>query len=418
MTRRKPAPTGLLVFLCSATVTAMAEPSILNAQDAEVRSVLEANLRPLTIDANGLHGTGGDWLIDRARAARFTLIGESHLTAETPVFVSRLLEALRPAGYSTYVLETGPESTRLLAEAVADGGVAAGEAFFAEFPSSLVFVDHREELQAVAEALGLGYDVWGVDQEFIGSPHLLLSRLRELSTDAAAQMAVQSMLERETAASAQSVRSGDWSNGFMLTAGSEEFDALEAAFPNQLSEAGRIVQQLRASARTYQLWYQDRYEGNAERIDLIKRNFLAHVVRAGETPLSGRRALIKMGDVHVGRGRSPTYQHDLGNFTAELAVAGNGESFHILVRATGSIAPDGTINPSLDALPYLGPTIEFAAEDHPVVFDLEPLRSILTRRDDKPRDLQQLQDVALRYDALVLFPRYHRATCSVTTWLC
>jgi hypothetical protein len=346
------------------------------------------------------------------------LIGESHLTGETPVFVSRLLEALRPAGYSTYVLETGPESTRLLAEAVAAGGVAAGEAFLAEFPSSLVFVDHREELQAVAEALGLGYDVWGVDQEFVGSPRLLLNRLRELSTDAAAQGAVQGMLEREIAASDQSLRSGDWSNAFMLTAGSEEFDALEAAFPNQVSEEGRIVRQLRASARTYQLWFEDRYEGNAERVDLIKSNFLAHLVRAGETPLSGRRALIKMGDVHVGRGRSPTYQHDLGNFTAELAVAGNGESFHVLVRAAGSIGADGTFNSSLDALPYLGPTIEFAAEDHPVVFDLEPLRSILTQRDDKTRDLQQLQDVALRYDALVLFPRYHRATCSVTTWLC
>jgi len=79
---------------------------------------------------------------------------------------------------------------------------------------------------------------------------------------------------------------------------------------------------------------------------------------------------------------------------------------------------NGTFNSSRDALPYLGPTIEFAAEDHPVVFDLEPLRSVLTQRDDKTRDLQQLEDVALRYDALVLFPRYHRATCSVTTWLC
>jgi hypothetical protein len=360
-------------------------------------------------------------LIDRARGARFTLIGESHLTAETPLFVSGLLEALRPAGYSTYILETGPESTRLLMEAVAAGGVAAGEAFFAEFPSSLVFVDHREELQVVAEARGLGYDVWGVDQEFIGSRRLLLNRLRELSTDAAAREVVQRMLEGEIAVSDQSLRTGDWSSAFMLTAGSQEFDALEAAFPVQASEAGRIVQQLRASAWTYQLWVGGRpphYESNAERVDLIKRNFLAHLLRAGETPLSDRRALIKMGDVHVGRGRSPTYQYDLGNFAAELAVAGNSESFHVLVRAAGSIGPDGTFNSSRDALPYLGPTIEFAAEDHPVVFDLEPLRSVLTQRDDKTRDLQQLEDVALRYDALVLFPRYHRGTCSVTTWLC
>lgn len=396
---------------------AMAGALKLSAQVEEVRTVLEANVRPFTIDASGLHGTGGDWLIDRAHRARFTLIGESHLTAETPRFVSALLEALRPA-YSTYILETGPESTRLLVEAIATGGIAAGEALLAEFPSSLVFIDHREELQTVTEAQRVGYDVWGVDQEFIGSPRLLLDRLRVLSTDAAARAVVQRMLQQEIAASDQPLRTGDWSNAFMLTAGSEEFDALAAAFPNPASEGGRIVQQLRASARTYQLWFERRYESNVERVDLIKTNFLAHLTRAGETPLSDRRALIKMGDVHVGRGRSPTYQYDLGNFTAELSVAEDGESFHVLVRAAGSVGPDGTFNSLRDALPYLGPTLEFVAEDHPVVFDLAPLRALLTQYDDKPRDLQQLQDVALRYDALVLFPRYHPATCSVTTWLC
>jgi hypothetical protein len=336
------------------------------------------------------------------------LIGELHLTAETPLFTGGLLEALRPGGYSTYVTETGPESTRLLVEAIAAGGVAAGEALLTRFPLSIVFLDRREELRVVAEARALGYDVWGVDQEFMDSPRLLLHRLTELATDRTARELVQRMLEPEAATADRVIATGQRPNKFLNTAGPEQFDALDAAFPDETSEAGRIVQQLRASAEIYQLWIRRRYESNVARVDLIKRNYLAHLSRSGETPLSDRKALIKIGNVHAGRGPTPIQQLDIGNFTSELAIARNGESFHVMVLAGGGVAQDSTFDDIQDFYPYMG--LIPVAEDEAAVFDLGALRSTLWLRDDLTPILEQLHDAALRYDALVVLPGFSRAT--------
>jgi hypothetical protein len=343
------------------------------------------------------------------------LIGEEHLTAETPLFTGELLKALRPAGYSTYATETGPESTRLLMEAVADGGVAAGEALLTRFPLSLVFLDRREELRVAAEAQALGYDVWGIDQEFMDSPRLLLHRLTELTADRATRELVQRMLEPEIASADQVIATGErMTNAFLATAASEEFDALEASFPDQETEAGRIVQQLRASAEIYQLFFDGRrYDNNATRVDLIKRNYLAHLHRAGETALSDRKAVIKMGNVHAGRGRTPVWQYDIGNFASELAIARNGESFHVMVLAAGRIGPDGAFDSFRPVYPYLALIIESVPEDQAVVLDLKPLRSVLTQLADQTSALRQLEDVALRYDALVVLPAFHRSTAIV-----
>jgi hypothetical protein len=198
------------------------------------------------------------------------------------------------------------------------------------------------------------------------------------------------------------------------TAASEEFDALDAAFPDETSEAGRIVQQLRASAEIYQLFFDGRrYDNNATRVDLIKRNYLAHLHWAGETALSDRKAVIKMGNVHAGRGRTPVWQYDIGNFASELAIARNGESFHVMVLAAGRVGPDGAFDSLQDAYPYLGLATESVAEGQAVVFDLEPLRSVLTQLADQTSALRQLEDVALRYDALVVLPAFHRSTAIV-----
>jgi hypothetical protein len=282
------------------------------------------------------------------------LIGELHLTAEIPLFTARLLEALRPAGYSTYITETGPESTRLLMEAMRAGGVAAGEALLTRFPLSIVFLDHREELRVAAEAQALGYDVWGIDQEFKDSPRLLLHRLTELASDRTAQELVDRMLEPETMTADRVIATAQRRDKFLDRAGSEEFDALDAAFPDEASESGRIVQQLRVSAEIYQLWVTRRYESNVARADLMKRNYLAHLSRSGETPLSGRRALIKIGNVHAGRGLTPVQQLDIGNFSSELAIARNGESFHVMMLAAGGVEQDNTFLGSFE-WPRMGP---------------------------------------------------------------
>jgi hypothetical protein len=49
-----------------------------------------------------------DWLVQEARDARFTLIGEEHGVAETAQFSAALFNALRGSGYSRMAIELSP----------------------------------------------------------------------------------------------------------------------------------------------------------------------------------------------------------------------------------------------------------------------------------------------------------------------
>ena len=376
------------------------------AQESEVGEVLKSHRYSFTVNDEGLHGPGGQWLLDRARNARYTLIGESHHNAETPFLTQALLTDLKSAGYSAYVVESGPESTRLLMNTVAREGIEEGMSVLKRFPFSIAFLDQREELQTAAEALDLGYEVLGIDQEFVGSPRLLLHRLLELSPEADHRARIEELINREMAAIERFMENEDQSGAFMFSASEDVFDTLAAAFPDPESEGARIVSQLRASAGIYRAFSEGRYyDNNAGRVELIKRNFLTYLRQPGEV-LPDRRAVIKMGAVHSGRGRTPMHVYDIGNFAAELAFAQGDESFHVLVLAAGSVQADGTFVSWRERFPHLVPVFDLVPDESPVAFDLRPLRAHLTQKDDKTPELQDLQDIVLRYDALIMYPRF------------
>ncbi|HKG60770.1 MAG TPA: hypothetical protein VKB05_13505 [Pyrinomonadaceae bacterium] len=70
---------------------------------ARLLAALQENRFPLTMtDRPG--GGGWDWLVQQARDARFTLIGEEHGVAETAKLSAVLFNALRGSGYSEWPL--------------------------------------------------------------------------------------------------------------------------------------------------------------------------------------------------------------------------------------------------------------------------------------------------------------------------
>src|SRR6266581_3739204 len=66
---------------------------------ARLLEALRGNRLPLTM-SDGPAGRGWDWLVQEARDARFTLIGEEHGIAETAQFSGALFKAIRGSGYS------------------------------------------------------------------------------------------------------------------------------------------------------------------------------------------------------------------------------------------------------------------------------------------------------------------------------
>src|SRR5947199_2943135 len=74
---------------------------------ARLLEALHANRLPLTM-SDGPAGRGWDWLVQQARDARFTLIGEEHGVAETAQLSAALFKALRGSGYSRMAIELSP----------------------------------------------------------------------------------------------------------------------------------------------------------------------------------------------------------------------------------------------------------------------------------------------------------------------
>ncbi|MFG0273853.1 MAG: hypothetical protein ACF8QF_02220 [Phycisphaerales bacterium] len=382
---------------CSAAATA--------DLNADVRAAVDANTRPLTVAEASLAGAGGAWLLAEAAASKFVMLGESHLNAETPAFTRALLYELAGDGFGVYVTETGPETTRLLVDSIESGGLDAAEALLSRNPFSIAFLDHREELRVVADGLDLGYRVWGVDQEFIGSPRGLLARLVAIAPNDDARALAQAALDRALAGFARFAQAGDQSQAFMVTTNDAELDALGEAFTG-VGEAKDIIEQLRASAAVYRAYNEQRYyDNNSTRIDLMKRNLLQHIERTGWTPLDMPKAVFKAGTYHMGKGHTPVHVLDLGNFAHEVAIASGERSFHIVILAAASTNAAGETRAWADSAPHLVPLFEQVAGD-PVAIDLRPLRAVLTQSGNKTAAHEDLQRLALAFDAAVIFPMF------------
>ena len=86
---------------------------------------------PLTMSNGRPAGRGWDWLVQQARDAHFTLIGEEHGVAETAQLSAALFKALRGSGYSRMAIELSPIIAQDIEAAARRNGLQGILDFFA-----------------------------------------------------------------------------------------------------------------------------------------------------------------------------------------------------------------------------------------------------------------------------------------------
>src|SRR5215211_6958935 len=145
---------------------------------AHLLEALQRNRLPLTM-SDGPAGRGWDWLVQQARAARFTLIGEEHGVAETAQFSAALFNALRGSGYSRMAIELSPIIAQDIETAARRNGLQ-GILDFLAVPGTWTFYNLREEAQFLADVIKAAPRservLWGLDRE-IFSDRYLISKL-------------------------------------------------------------------------------------------------------------------------------------------------------------------------------------------------------------------------------------------------
>src|SRR5438445_4074358 len=145
---------------------------------ARLLEALRGNRLPLTM-SDGPAGRGWDWLVQQARAARFTLIGEEHGVAETVQLSAALFKALRASGYSRMAIELSPFIAQDIETAARKNGLQGILDFYAS-PETWSPMYLREEAQFLAAVINSAPKnervLWGFDRELF-SDRYLISRL-------------------------------------------------------------------------------------------------------------------------------------------------------------------------------------------------------------------------------------------------
>ena len=281
--------------------------------------------------SDGPAGRGWDWLVQEARDARFTLVGEEHGVAETAQFSAALFKALRGSGYSRMAIELSPIIAQDIEAAARRNGLQ-GIADFIAAPDTWSPMYLREEAQFLAAVINAAPRservLWGLDRELF-SDRYLISKL-EARVPRHARESFTRLKEASTNALARHQQNPSPENLFIFSQDPAVVSAVRAAWPNPDRESDTILRTLEESlainavARTGTAW------ASSERRAQWKRNNLAERLRE-ERRESVPRVMLKFGYNHMIRGANYVNIFDVGAMTDEVAALCGGRAFHILV---------------------------------------------------------------------------------------
>ncbi len=293
---------------------------------ARLLEALQKNRLPLTM-SGAPAGRGWDWLVQQAKEARFTLIGEEHGVAETAQLSAALFTALRASGYTRMAIELSPIIAQDIEAASRRNGLRGILDFFA-LPNTWSPMYLREEAQFIASVVSAAPRgervLWGLDREIL-SDRYLISRL-EPKVPLRAKNSFARL--KESSASA-------WAGGapFIFSQNPDPalVSAVRSAWPNPDRDSDLILRTLEESlainavARTGTAW------ASSDRRAQWMRNGFAERLREEQRRGLQPKVMMKFGYNHMIRGENYVNIFDLGAMPDEIAALSGGRAFHIIV---------------------------------------------------------------------------------------
>ncbi len=283
---------------------------------------------------------GADTLLAALEKAHFVALGELHNRMRLGELTKALLHTLEPHGFSHFAVETGPYSARKLQQLIRSGKPDVS-AFYAQYSSRLIdlipipFFKGKGDLRFLAAADSLGFDLWGLDQEYYFSYAFLIDDLAGLAGDSLTdeQQKLRRKLSRRLYWLNQRNQISETlsSSGFKLNCRLKNDEQLQA-YLHSFEDAAHpdIHQILDAFHTTLEIYCLAEQNKASEpiRINYFRENFDLHYKAVlAESPEP--RVFLKMGSFHMGRQRSPLNLYDMGNHIHRLAESQGQSSVHI-----------------------------------------------------------------------------------------
>jgi hypothetical protein len=379
-------------------------------------SRLARAIAPLEVNPDGLSGAGARILSDAVAASRYVLIGESHMTREIPAFTTQICRMMAPSGLTAMAIETGPEAARVVDSVMrSDDREARMADFLGAHPDGIAFYRGRDEVRTVgdcAAAAGPDFELWGLDQEFLGSSGHLLQEMLAANPGPLARTALTGLAAHDQEATAAALASGSPGDLFLLTVTQGDLDQAAAAIAQDGGARAQYLFGLLTETRAIYLASQARQgDPNGRRARLMKRTLAAHLA---ENP--GARVLLKFGAWHFYKSLNPLDQRDLGAYVAERAEGEGVTALHIMVvGAKGSTAGYAGVGrpaaiQAFDMADDEGPdwrkdvVLAQPADAAPGSWMLVDLRAL--RAEGLASAPPEWRDLALGYDIAILAPTF------------
>jgi hypothetical protein len=391
------------------------------AQENKLIERLLQNRYQVGFQEGQLSGTGLPVLQKALANAQFVLIGEDHGISQIPEFASAVCNLIGPQGFHTMAIETGPLAASELQQWITrDSGRADLVNFEKKFPESIAFYNFQEEYDLLSHcassAQGGKFQLWGLDQELMGSSGLILTRILETHPGKQAADTTQRLLLKNNEAYAVAAKSGSPGDIFMMTVSDAELNNLRdllrkegnpssVALINALIKSRDIYQQNMSSSG---------YESNRERALLMKSNFVNDYNQATQAEGAPPKVLFKTGAWHMYKGINPLRNNDMGNFVTELADGQGTTSLHIMIlgvkgsqlRFAGIGRPyqPGDFNLAEDKdsdFLFLKPMFDNLETTGWTMFDLRGFRKGFRSLEPVDKEMERL---IFGYDLLVLIP--------------
>ncbi|HEY5884920.1 MAG TPA: hypothetical protein VIT88_09560 [Pyrinomonadaceae bacterium] len=311
---------------------APAQSPAIDARATRFLEALQRNRLVLTMSDGVPAGPGWDWLVQEARGARFTLIGEEHGVAETTQLSTALFKTLRRSGYSRMAIELSPPIAEDIEAAARRNGLK-GIVEVITNPGVFTFYNLREEAKFLADVIQAAPRnervLWGLDRE-IFSDRYLISRLEDrIPQRARGAFARLKQASANALARFEQTRNPD--DLFLLSEDPALVSAVRAAWPDPDHQSDLIMRTLEeslaieAAERAGGAW------PYLQRRAQWKRDNLNRLLASGQGSKVPLKIMMKFGYNHAIRGANYVNVFDLGTMAHEVASITGDRAFHVLV---------------------------------------------------------------------------------------
>ena len=349
----------------------------------------------------GLQGEGAELLKSEIGQSQFILFGELHNSRQSALFFNELIKEAAKHDYNKFIAEVGQQTAKILME-ISDQPDLTKERLkqlYQKYGSKnnrypIPFFKGEEDADFLMTARNLGYDLWGIDQEFALAFPMLFDELASLYLGENDQM-FKAYLDdakkawgkiSEKSRSCQSLNNAAINSFFQL-------------FQDTNLQAQQLVSDIRKSWEIY-CYYEsgDHKSNNSSRIAYMKENLQKHLEESKENG-NYPKALIKMGSYHTTKVKSPIGYEDIGHWIDSLSSQTGSKSLHIRYMRRYWLGKD-----KLNAKDYASVQLFMSVgkSDQWALIDLRPIREKLRSGEIKAKQ-PEINEI-FNHDIMLIAP--------------